>query len=145
MASTSLPPRRLGTADWAAVSSLASLLGVVPHVIEDVLYSAPARLGLSSMQAQWLFGSFVTIQALAALGALRRRRGALLVLLSVAVIWVVAAVLEHHRAFLPGEFRAGLASRLWVWLLIICQASAAVLAGISLRRRRQGPSSETTS
>jgi hypothetical protein len=90
----------------AAWLSAASLTAVVPHVIEDATLGVPQRFGLSVEAAGWLFGLFV------------------------------AALIDHAGAFQTGSFRAGLASRVWVWSIVGLQGAVAALAGSVVLPRR---------
>jgi hypothetical protein len=124
---------RLRLAAWL---SAASLVGVVPHVMEDATLGVPQRFGLSIEAAGWLFGVFVAAQVVAALGAVAGQRWAAPAMVIVGVTWVVGALVDHPGAFQPGSFRAGLASRLWVWAIVVLQSVVAfVAASVAISRK----------
>lgn len=125
--------RRLRLAAWL---SAASLVGVVPHVIEDATLGVPQRFGLSVEAAGWLFGLFVAAQVAAALGAVVGQRWAPPAMVIISMTWVVGALVDHPAAFQPGSFRAGLASRMWVWAVVVLQGAVALLAASVAFSRR---------
>ena len=120
----------------AAWCSALSLLGIVPHVAEDMARRVPERFGLTSVSAGWLFGAFVALQVIAVVGALEGRGWALFLVVLIAAVWVSAEVADHYRAFLPGAFRQGLPSRAWVWLIVGLQAAAGAFAAQGIRARK---------
>jgi hypothetical protein len=124
---------RLHLAAWL---SAASLVGVVPHVMEDATLGVPQRFGLSIEAAGWLFGLFVAAQVAAALGAMVGQRWALPAMVIIGVTWVVGALVDHPDAFQSGSFRTGLSSRLWIWAIVVLQSAVAFLAAsVALSRR----------
>lgn len=124
---------RLRLAAWLSAASLAA---VVPHVIEDATLGVPQRFGLSVEAAGWLFGLFVAAQVAAALGALEGRRWAPPAMVVIGVVWAAGALIDHAGAFQTGSFRAGLASRVWVWSIVGLQTAVAALAGSAALRGR---------
>src|SRR5207237_826014 len=52
----------------------------------------------------------------------------------IGVLWSVLGATDHYRAFLPGTFREGLSSRVWVWLIVGLQGAAAIVAGVAALR-----------
>ena len=49
----------------------------------------------------------------------------------------VLGAADHYGAFLPGTFRDGLSSRVWVWLIVGFQAAATIATAASLIRSRR--------
>jgi len=118
----------------AALCSAGSLLGLVPHLMEDLVSGIPERFGISHLVFEWSMGVAVASTVVAAVLAVRGRRRALIAAAVIGVGWVLAAVLDHPGAFTPDAFREGLSSRLWVWIVTIGQGAAAVFAIAALRR-----------
>jgi hypothetical protein len=115
-----------------------SLLGVVPHVIEDLRYGQARNFHMTTVQFEWFSGVVVLATAAAALGSMAGSRFGTIGVLAMGVLWSVIGAADHYRAFVPGDFRTGLSSRLWVWLLIGLQAAASVTAALALRRPDRG-------
>ena len=118
----------------AAWLSIASFAGIVPHVIEDARYGQAANFHITVVQFEWFSGAVVLLTAVAAMLCLAGWRSGDVGVLLIGLLWSVLGAVDHHRAFLPGAFRAGLSSRIWIWLIIGLQAAAAITAGVALRR-----------
>ena len=117
----------------AALCSGLSLLGLVPHLMEDLVSGVPERFGISHLVFSWSMGVVVSATTLAAIFAARGNRRGLLATAVVGIGWVLAAVLDHPGAFTPDAFRDGLSSRLWVLMTFFGQGAAAVFAVLALR------------
>jgi hypothetical protein len=113
--------------------SIASLLGIVPHVIEDARYGQPQNFHMSVVQFEWFSGFVVLATAAAALWCLSGSRFGAYAVLLIGVLWAGLGAADHYRAFLPGAFRAGISSRCWVWLAVGLQAAATITAGMAIR------------
>jgi hypothetical protein len=118
----------------AAWLSIASLLGIVPHVMEDARFGQPANFHMTIVQFEWFSGFVVVATAASALSCLSGSRLGTYSVLVIGVLWAGLGAADHVRAFLPGQFRAGVSSRCWVWLLVGLQAAAAICAALAIRR-----------
>jgi hypothetical protein len=116
----------------AAWLSIASLLGIVPHVMEDLRYGQAVNFHMTTVQFEWFAGAIVLATAGAAMLCLEGWRSGAVGVLLFGVLWSVLGAIDHRRAFLPVTFRAGLSSRAWVFLIVGLQATAAVTAARSL-------------
>jgi hypothetical protein len=117
-----------------------SMLGVLPHTVDALTHRVPDRFGFSDVTlGAWFFGSVVAIQMLAALANLQGRRWGTAIIALVALGWVIGAIVNHPGAFTPGDFEAGLSSRLWIWAIVVFQGSALLVAANSLRAGRMRP------
>ena len=116
--------------------SIGSLIGIVPHVMEDVRYGQAQNFHMTTVQFEWFSGVVVLATATAALGAMAGSREGTIAVLAIGILWSVIGAADHSRAFIPGEFRTGLSSRLWIWLIVGLQAAAAVMAAVALTRAR---------
>lgn len=121
-----------GVAPWL---SIASLLGIIPHVMEDVRYGQAQNFHMTTVQFEWFSGVVVVATVAAAMASLAGSRWALYAVLVIGALWSVLGAADHSRAFLSGEFREGFSSRLWVWLLAGLQAAAAITAAVGLSSR----------
>jgi hypothetical protein len=118
----------------AAWLSIASLVGIVPHVMEDVRYGQAQNFHLTTVQFEWFSGVAVLVTAATALSCLSGSRFGAYAVILIGVLWAGLGAADHYRAFVPGDFRAGISSRCWVWLLVGLQAAAGVvMAGAALR------------
>ncbi len=120
------------SARLAARLSIASLLGIVPHVMEDLRYGQPHNFHLTTVQFEWFSGAIALATASAALLCLAGWRAGALGVLLIGVLWSVLGAADHYQAFLPGTFRGGLSSRTWVFMIVGVQAAAALAAGMAL-------------
>ena len=118
----------------AAWLSIASLLGIVPHVMEDLRYGQAANFHMTTVQFEWFAGAVVLATAGAAMLCLAGWRSGAVGVLTFGALWSVLGAIDHHRAFLPGTFRDGLSSRAWVFLIVGLQAAAAIKAALCLKR-----------
>lgn len=116
----------------AAGLSIASLLGIVPHVMEDIRYGQARNFHMTIVQFEWFAGAIALATAGAALLCLAGWRSGALGVLLIAVLWSVLGAADHYQAFLPGTFRDGLSSRAWVFIIVGVQAAAALAAGLAL-------------
>jgi len=116
----------------AAWLSIASFLGIVPHVMEDVRYGQAANFHMTVVQFEWFAGAVALATAGCAMLCLAGWRSGAVGVLLIGLLWSVLGAIDHHRAFLPGTFRAGLSSRLWVFLIVGLQAASALAAGVSV-------------
>jgi hypothetical protein len=121
----------------AGWTSIASLLGIVPHVMEDLRYGQAVNFHMTTAQFEWFAGAVVLASAGTAMLCLEGWRSGAVGVLLFGVLWSVLGAIDHHRAFLPGTFRAGLSSRVWVFLIVGLQAVAALAAGLALLRAGQ--------
>lgn len=121
----------------AAVLTALSPIAIVPHVVEDAAAGAFERFGLGTQSGALLIGALLAVQLLFAFGCLRYRRWGYGGVLVLGVLWVIAAAADHPGAFLTGEFRAGLTSRLAVWGIVMSQGGAALAALSAMRSTRQ--------
>jgi len=112
--------------------SIASLLGIVPHVMEDLRYGQAHNFHMTTVQFEWFAGAVVLATAGVAMLCLEGWRSGAIGVLLFGVLWSVLGAVDHHRAFLPGTFRAGVPSRVWVFLIVGLQAVAALAAGLAL-------------
>jgi hypothetical protein len=117
--------------------SVASLLGIVPHVMEDLRYGQAEHFHMTTGQFEWFSGAVVLATAAAAMASLAGLRWGAYAVLFIGVLWSVFGAADHYRAFLLGTFREGVSSRVWIWLLVGPQAAAALTAGIALRGSRE--------
>jgi hypothetical protein len=117
----------------AAWLSIASLLGIVPHVMEDARYGQAQNFHMTTVQFEWFSAFAVLSTAAAALSCLSGSRLGEYAVFLIGALWVGLGVADHYRAFLPGAFRAGISSRCWIWLAIGLQASAMISAGMTMR------------
>lgn len=127
----------------AAIASVLAPVAIVPHVFEDLSEGIFATFGLDPLGAGLLVGGTLTVQLLGALGSAKERRWGYVIVLLVAAVWIVLAVVDHPGAFVPGEFREGVLSRLAVWGLVGIQAVAGLAALTALRSSRRGSFSGT--
>jgi len=118
----------------AAWLSIASLLGVVPHVMEDLRYGQAANFHMTTVQFEWFSGIVVLATAGAAMLCLAGWKSGAVGVLLIGLLWSVLGAADHYRAFLPGTFRDGLQSRVWVFVVIGLQAAAAITAALCLKR-----------
>ncbi len=116
----------------ALAASALSFLGIIPHLIEDFLAEVPAAFGLSTSAAAWFLGIALTLQIGLLLVATSHHQGALAGIVIYGIGWVIAALVDHPEALMPGPFRDGVSSRLWVLLIVAGQAMAAVAAALAL-------------
>jgi hypothetical protein len=116
----------------AAGLSVASLVGIVPHVMEDLRYGQAANFHMSTVQFEWFSGVVVLATAAAAMACLSRSQWGAYAVVLIGAVWAVLGAADHLRAFLPGEFRSGLGSRLWIWLIVTLQAAASISAAVAL-------------
>ena len=114
--------------------SIASLLGIVPHVMEDLRYGQAVNFHMTAVQFEWFAGAVVLATAGAAMSCLEGWRTGAVGVLLFGVLWSVLGAIDHRRAFLPGTFRAGLSSRAWVFMIVGLQAAAAIKAALCLKR-----------
>lgn len=126
-------------ARWAAWLSIGSLLGIVPHVMEDLRFGQPRNFNMTTMQFEWFSGAVVLATVVMAMACLAGRRWGVVGVLLFGLAWSVLGAADHLHAFLPGGFREGLSSRLWVVFIVGFQAAAAVGAILALRRPGAGP------
>ena len=120
----------------AAWLSIASFVGIVPHVMEDLRYGQAHNFHMTTVQFEWFAGAIALITASAALLCLSGWRSGALGVLLIGLLWSVLGAADHYRAFLPGTFRTGLSSRAWVWSIVALQGAAAVTAALALRSSR---------
>jgi hypothetical protein len=118
----------------AAWLSITSLLGIVPHVMEDARYGQAANFHLTILQFEWFSAFVVGATAAAALACLAGSRFGAYAVLVIGVLWAGLGAADHYRAFLPGPFRSGVSSRAWIVTFATLQASAAVCAAIAVRK-----------
>jgi hypothetical protein len=123
----------------AAWLSTSSLLGIVPHVMEDVRFGQARNFHMTTVQFEWFSGVAIAATAVAALSCFSGSRPGAYGVMVIGTLWAVIGGVDHHQAFLPGAFRAGLSSRLWIWMLAGLQAAAAVVAAIAVGRSRATP------
>jgi hypothetical protein len=123
------------SARWAAWLSIGSLLGIVPHVMEDLRFGQPRNFNMTTMQFEWFSGAVVLATAAVAMACLAGRRWGLFGVMLFGLAWSILGAADHLHAFLPGGFREGISSRLWVLFIVGFQAAAAAAAATSLLRR----------
>jgi hypothetical protein len=116
--------------------SIASFLGIVPHVMEDARYGQAANFHMTTVQFEWFSGLAALATATAALWCLSGSRYGAYAVLLVGALWAGLGAADHYRAFLPGSFRAGISSRTWIWLLAGLQGAAAICAAGAVRTLR---------
>jgi hypothetical protein len=119
----------------AVAASVLSLLGIVPHAIDDFVHGGPDRFGVPPVAFMWSFGVFAAGVAAAAAWAATGSRKGLRMVFAVGIVWALTAAGDHWQAFLSATFRESFASRLWVWLIVAFQGLAAVFAWRGLRTR----------
>ena len=113
---------------------MASLLGIVPHVMEDVRYGQAQNFHMTTVQFEWFSAFVVGATAAAALWCLSGSRHGAYAVLVIGLLWAGLGAADHYRAFLAAPFRDGLSSRCWIWLLVGLQAAAAITAVLAMRR-----------
>jgi hypothetical protein len=118
---------------------MGSLLGVVPHVMEDVRFGQAQNFHMTTVQFEWFSGVAIAATGVAALACLSGSRLGAYGVMLIGTLWAVIGGVDHHQAFLPGAFRTGLSSRVWVWLLAGLQAAAAVVAAMAVGRSATQP------
>jgi hypothetical protein len=123
----------------AAWLSIASLLGIVPHVMEDARYGQAQNFHMTTVQFEWFTGLAVLTTVAAAMSCMSGSRFGAYAVLLIGVLWAGLGAADHYRAFIPGGFRAGISSRCWVWLLAGLQAAAAISAAIAVRSSPTNP------
>lgn len=121
----------------AAVLSVLAVVPIVAHLVEDATEDAFASFGLDPLPAAWLLGGALALQLTFALACLRERRAGYIGVALLSLAWVVTAGIEHWQAFVPGDFRAGLSSRIAVWGVIVLQGLAAWTALSAVRSTRR--------
>jgi len=121
----------------AAGLSATSFLGIVPHVMEDLRYGQAQNFHMTTVQFEWFSGAVALATAGAALLCLAGWRSGAVGVLLVGLLWSVLGAVDHYRAFLPGTFRDGTSSRIWVLVTVGLQAAAAIAAGFALLRARR--------
>ncbi|MBI4608143.1 MAG: hypothetical protein HY726_03950 [Candidatus Rokubacteria bacterium] len=131
-----MAPERLRI--WTISVSLASLLFLVPHVVEDLSEGLARRLGLASDLLALLLGGFLALQSLGLVLVGQGRRTGFVITAVVGLIWVAGAIVDHGPALLAGPFRSGARSVLWVVGLIVGQAASTALAGWGAGRAGAG-------
>lgn len=115
----------------AATASALSILGIVPHALEDFDRGIPERFGVSPEAGASALALALTLQALAMIGSSSigvARTTSLVALATIGAGWTFAAIIDHPSAFTTTPFRDGLESRLAVWLIVVPQLIAVVLA-----------------
>lgn len=115
----------------AATMSALSLLGIIPHVIEDFDHGIPARFGVLTHVGAAALAIAITLQVLAMIGSCddgTRRAWSLAALTAFGIAWALAAIIDHPTAFTTDAFRDGFPSRLAVWLIVATQLFAAAFA-----------------
>ena len=117
--------------------SIASLLGIVPHVMEDLRYGQAHNFHMTTVQFEWFSGAIALATAGAAMLCLTGWRSGAVGVLIFGSLWSVLGAADHYGAFLPGTFRDGLSSRVWVWLIVGFQAAATIATAASLIRSRR--------
>ena len=118
----------------AVTASVASLIGLVPHGADDVANGALSGFMISPTALAWGFGALVTGTVFAAVWGAAGSRRAMQTVRAAGMAWVVVALADHWRAFTPLDFRDGLSTRMWVWLIVGLQGAAAVCAHRALER-----------
>lgn len=129
----------------AATATALALAPVVAHVVDEAVADSLAQFGLDMTAKVWVIGLVCAAQVLAAFAALRQRRAGYVGVLLFAVGWVIASAVDHYDAFLPGDFRGGLAARVAVWGIVALQGIAAAAAMSALRSTRRTSFSGTGS
>ncbi|TMK86023.1 MAG: hypothetical protein E6G44_05170 [Actinobacteria bacterium] len=114
--------------------SIVSLVGIVPHVMEDLRYGQAQNFHMTTVQFEWFSGAVAVVTTAAALACLSGARWGAAGVFVIGVLWSVLGATDHYRAFLPGTFREGLSSRVWVWLIVGLQGAAAIVAGVAALR-----------
>jgi len=125
----------------AAWLSIASFIGIVPHVMEDLRYGQAANFHMTTVQFEFFSGIVVLATAGAAMLCLAGWKSGAVGVLLIGLLWSVFGAADHYRAFLPGAFRDGLSSRAWVCLIVTFQIAAAVAATTSLLQSRESATS----
>lgn len=118
------------------VAAVLSFVGIIPHVIEDFLAGVPETFALSTPTAAWLLGIALTVQIGLLPMATSDSKAPLVGIVVYGLGWVAAALVDHP-AIMPGAFRSGIHSRLWILLIVAGQATAAVTAALALGRARR--------
>ena len=131
-----MAPERLRA--WTISVSLASLLFILPHVVEDFAEGIAQRVGLSTGVGAFLLGGFLALQSLGLVLVGQGRREGFMITFWVGLVWVTGALVDHGSALLAGGFRAGPSSVLWVVGLIVTQAACTVLAWWGVRSAKGG-------
>ncbi|MBI3625328.1 MAG: hypothetical protein HY215_04160 [Candidatus Rokubacteria bacterium] len=121
---------------WLIAVSLASLLFIVPHVVEDFAEEITRRAGLSTASASFLLGGYLALQSLGLVLIALGKRSGFVLSFWIGLIWVAGAVLDHGPAVLRGGFRSGALSVLWVVGLVLTQSLSAALAAWEAWGRR---------
>ena len=120
------------------LASLCSLLFAIPHTIEDFVYRVPEeRFSLDQTVALWMAGLAFSLQVAGLLLLVAGRRSGVLIGGFFAVLWLVAAVLDHTGDVLEQPFREGVSSTVWVLGIVATQAVAAGAAAVLLSRSRR--------
>jgi hypothetical protein len=120
-----------------AVATALAPVAIIPHVVEDAAAGELELFGLGLLATGLLLGVLFAVQILGALGGVRGWRVGFFAVIIPAALWIVGAVVDHPGAFLGGDFRAGLASRLAVWALIAFQVVALTAAISAMRSTRR--------
>lgn len=122
----------------ALVSAIASFPGILAHTIEDFLHGVPSDFGVSSTAGAWLIAMAITIHVgVLATAAARPSQPTVVAIAAYGIGWVIAAIADHPGAFGQDAFREGPSSRLWVFIVVLGQLTAAIAAITHLVRTRR--------
>ena len=116
-----------------ALANVISLLFAIPHTIEDFVYRVPEqRFSLDQTVALWMAGLAFSVQVAGLLLLVAGRRGGVLISGSFALLWLLAAVLDHTGDVLEQPFREGFSSTVWVLGIVATQSVAAAAFAVLL-------------
>jgi hypothetical protein len=101
--------------------------------MEDLRFGQPRNFNMTTMQFEWFSGAVVLATVATAMASLAGRRWGLVGVLLFGLAWSILGAADHLHAFLPGGFREGISSRLWVLFIVGFQGLAALSSLAALR------------
>jgi len=117
------------------ITSCATFLATMPHVIEDFASAVSAKYHLATEPAAILVAMVVMMQVYGTASAARHERMGYWLCVLTGLFWVLGAVYDHMPELFSGTFRLGAWSVALVLGIIILHGATALLAIVALQCR----------